>query len=152
MIVNKKLRKVQRGFTLIEILIVLGVLGVLIGILFGSLGENKTTIDEDTAKIKMQSARFQIEAAIYRFQNYFGRLPTTEEGLSVLLEPSPETQEKYPDRPFVGSKNSLLDPWNQLYQYKFDEDTGQYQVFTFGADRKEGGEGPAKDRNLAHIK
>ncbi len=152
MMINKKLRKVKSGFTLIEILIVLGVIGVLIGILFGSLGENKRTIDEDTVKIKMQSARFQIEAAIQRFQNHFGRFPTTDEGLFVLLEPSPETQDRYPDRPFVGSKNSLLDPWNQIYQYKLDEDTGQYQVFTFGSDRKEGGDGPARDRNLANIK
>ena len=148
---NKKLKK-KKGFTLIEILIVLGVLGVLIGILFGSLGESKTNVDESTAKIKMQSARFQIEAALHRFENHFGRLPTTEESLSVLLEPSPETQEKYPDRPFVVNKSTLLDPWNTIYQYKLDDETGEYQLFTFGSDRKEGGNGPARDQNLADLK
>ncbi len=151
MIVNKKLIRRKRGFTLIEILIVLGVIGVLISILFVSLGDNKQTIDQDTNNIKMQTAKLQIESALYRFKNHFGRLPTTEEGLSVLFEPSPGTEEEYPERPFIVNKKRLLDPWNMIYQYKFHEDTGQYQIFTFGADRKEGGQGAAKDSDLATI-
>ena len=146
---NKKLNK-RRGFTLIELMIVLVVLGTLMTILFVSIGD--IDIDEQTANLKMKSAKFQLEAAIFKFQNHFGRPPAEDEGLKVLIEPSPETESNYPPTPFIRKKEMLIDPWGNPYQYRIDSETGKYMILSFGSDKQEGGEGPAKDRNLADIR
>ncbi len=140
----------KRGFTLIEILIVIVILGSLIGILVGSLSSNKSKIDDGKVKLEMQAESVQIELALSQFQNYFGRYPTEEEGLEVLLDPSLVSSDNVSETPtpFI-RKGLLLDPWKNFYAYQIDEETGEYRVFSYGSDGKEGGSGAARDRSFS---
>ena len=142
--------KTRRGFTLLELMIVLVILGTLMTILIVNLDFD--TVDEKTAKLKMLKAKAQLETAIYRFRNHFGRIPSVDEALRVLVEASPETQDNYPAKPFLGRSDFLLDPWKTPYQYKIDEETGRYMIYSFGSDRQEGGDGAAADIYLADLR
>ena len=97
-------------------MIVLVILGTLMSILFVSFSDSG--IDEQKAKLELQAARIQLETAIFRFKSHFGRIPSQDEGLKVLVEPSPETEENYPAKPFLIKKNMLFDPWKNPYQYR----------------------------------
>ncbi len=141
------LRKKQ-GFSLIELMVVLMVLGTLMTLFFVSLGDSD--IDEQQAKLKIQAARGQLELALFKFKNYYGRWPDESEGLQVLVEPSPET-ENYPSRPFLSKREMLKDPWNTPYQYRVT-DEGTYEIYSLGSDGQEGGEGSAQDRKLSGTK
>ena len=147
---RKSTAKKKKGFTLFELMIVLVILGTLMSILIISFQDSD--IDSQKAKLEMMAAKVQLETAIFRFKNYFGRIPSADETLKVLIEPSPETQENYPPKPFLYREDFLLDPWKNPYQYGTDEETGEYQIYSLGSDRQEGGNGLAADINLADIK
>ncbi len=128
----------QRGFTLIEIMIVVIIIGLLAGLvgprLFGKL-----------TQAKQKSAKAQIElfgTALDAFRLDVGRYPTTEEGLKALREkPSGLDAWKGPYLP----KEIPLDPWGKPYLYKSPGEHGEYDLFSYGLDGVEGGEGENED-------
>lgn len=131
-------RRRERGFTLIEIMIVVIIIGLLAGLvgprLFGKL-----------TQAKQKSAKAQIElfgTALDAFRLDVGRYPTTEEGLKALREkPSGLDAWKGPYLP----KEIPLDPWGRPYNYKSPGEHGEYDLFSFGLDGVEGGEGENED-------
>lgn len=135
---KKKNRCQERGFTLIEIMIVVIIIGLLAGLvgprLFGKL-----------TQAKQKSAKAQIElfgTALDAFRLDVGRYPTTEEGLKALREkPSGLDAWKGPYLP----KEIPLDPWGRPYNYKSPGEHGEYDLFSFGLDGVEGGEGENED-------
>ncbi len=128
----------ERGFTLIEIMIVVIIIGLLAGLvgprLFGKL-----------TQAKQKSAKAQIElfgTALDAFRLDTGRYPTTEEGLKALREkPSGLDSWKGPYLP----KEIPLDPWGRPYVYKSPGEHGEYDLFSYGLDGVEGGEGENED-------
>lgn len=128
----------ERGFTLIEIMIVVIIIGLLAGLvgprLFGKL-----------TQAKQKSAKAQIElfgTALDAFRLDVGRYPTTEEGLKALREkPSGLDSWKGPYLP----KEIPLDPWGKPYVYKSPGEHGEYDLFSYGLDGVEGGEGENED-------
>ncbi len=128
----------ERGFTLIEIMIVVIIIGLLAGLvgprLFGKL-----------TQAKQKSAKAQIElfgTALDAFRLDVGRYPTTEEGLKALREkPSGLDAWKGPYLP----KEIPLDPWGKPYIYKSPGEHGEYDLFSYGLDGVEGGEGENQD-------
>ena len=146
----KKIKlKRHNGFTLIELMIVLVILGTLMTILFVSL--SNSGVDEQKAKVQMKSARSQLELALFRFKEYYNRLPSNDEGLKVLLEPSPNT-ENYPARPFLPKKDMIIDPFGNVYKYVLSDDASNFDIISLGSDGQEGGEGAAKDIKLSDVK
>lgn len=135
---KKQNRQDQRGFTLIEIMIVVIIIGLLAGLvgprLFGKL-----------TQAKQKSAKAQIElfgTALDAFRLDVGRYPTTEEGLKALREkPSGLDAWKGPYLP----KEIPLDPWGKPYLYKSPGEHGEYDLFSYGLDGVEGGEGENED-------
>ncbi len=133
-----KKRRDERGFTLIEIMIVVIIIGLLAGLvgprLFGKL-----------TQAKQKSAKAQIElfgTALDAFRLDIGRYPTTEEGLKALREkPSGLDAWKGPYLP----KEIPMDPWGKPYIYKSPGEHGEYDLFTYGLDGVEGGEGENED-------
>lgn len=128
----------RQGFTLIELLMVMAIIGLLAAIVapkfMGKVG-----------KAKQQATQAQIElfgAALDAFHLDVGRYPATEEGLGALRV-QPEGGANW-DGPYL-KKNIPFDPWNNPYVYICPGDHGDYDIISYGADGKEGGENENKD-------
>jgi general secretion pathway protein G len=134
----KRLKK-QAGFTLIEIMVVVVILGVLGALIvpniIGAPDEARVT----AAQSDIQAISNALE--LYRLDNSI--YPSTEQGLEALVEQPtgfPEPRNWGPE-PYL--KKTPVDPWDEPYYY-FSEDRN-FEVYSYGADRKEGGEGVDKD-------
>jgi general secretion pathway protein G len=135
---KNRLRKDSRGFTLIELMVVVVILGLLAAFVaprfFGKLS---------TAKLK--AAKVQIEmfgTALDGFRLDVGRYPTTEEGLKALRE-KPSGADKW-EGPYL-PKEIPLDPWGNAYVYRSPSEHGDYDIISYGLDKAEGGEGENQD-------
>lgn len=122
-----------RGFTLLELLVVI----VIIGLLAGYVGPKYF---KQVGKSEIEVARAQIDAFekaldIYRLD--VGRYPTTEQGLAAL-EQRPNNEAKW-QGPYL-KKAIPLDPWGKPYQYRSPGEKGEVDVFSFGKDGQAGGE------------
>ncbi|HAY23252.1 MAG TPA: type II secretion system protein GspG [Desulfobacterales bacterium] len=128
----------DRGFTLIELMIVLFILGLLAALvaprLMGRVGK---------AKQKSTAAQMQFLAtALDLFHLDVGRYPTDEEGLKALREKPgnlPSWGGPYLDKPVP------KDPWGRVYVYKSPGEHGAYDLYSLGADGAPGGEGENQD-------
>jgi general secretion pathway protein G len=138
---QKKQMSRQRGFSLIEVLVVLVILGLLVSIIAPNvLGR------ADEARVQKVFADFSaIETALrmYRLDNY--DYPSTEQGLRALverptLEPLPRNWKS------GGYLESLpVDPWGNPYLYLSPGQNSVYDIFSYGADGVRGGEGQNQD-------
>lgn len=124
---NLKFFRNTKGFTLIEIMVVMVIIGLLAAFVMPKLFGN---VD----KASQQSAQAQIEMLgqaldLYRLENH--KYPTTDEGLAAL-----KTYLK---------KDVPKDPWGSEYVYTFPGQHGDYDLVSYGADKAEGGEDNNKD-------
>lgn len=132
------IRKRSGGFSLIELLIVMMIIGLLASLvgprLFQHVGQSR-----------QKTARAQIEllgTALDAFRLDVGRYPTTEQGLDALRR-KPSGGERW-NGPYL-PRDVPEDPWGNRYQYKSPGDHGEYDLFSLGADGRSGGEGEDAD-------
>ena len=131
----------QRGFSLIEILVVLVIMGLLISVVAPTVLNSA-----DDARVQKVQADFKaIETAlkIYRLDNFV--YPSTEQGLVALIEPStlePEPR-NFKDGGYL--QETPLDPWGREYLYLSPGENSEVDLFSYGADGLPGGEGQNKD-------
>jgi general secretion pathway protein G len=133
----KERKKREMGFSLIELLIVMVIMGLLAALvgprMFGKVGKSK----QNAARSQM--ALFETALDTYRLD--VGKYPTTEQGLQALrTEPS---NEKKWDGPYL-PKSVPKDPWGHPYKYN-RMDNGEVEMISLGANGTEGGEGEDKD-------
>jgi len=129
---------VSRGFTLLELLVVM----VIIGLLASYVGPKYFA---QIGKSEIKTTRAQIDAlgkAIDQYRLDVGRYPTTEEGLAALVT-KPANLPKW-DGPYL-AKNVPLDPWGNAYVYKSPGDHGDYDLTSYGKDGRPGGDGENAD-------
>jgi len=133
---RKKLNR--KGFTLIEILIVMIIIGLL-----ASLVAPKLFNKLEFSKRKAAEAQIQmIETALDAFRLDVGRYPTTQEGLKVLWK-NPGNIKNW-NGPYL-PKPIKDDPWGHPYIYKCPGEHGPYDLYSLGADGKPGGTGDNAD-------
>ncbi len=122
----------EKGFSLIELLIVMVIIGLLAG-LVGPKMFGKVDISKQKAA-KAQISLFETALDMYRLD--IGKYPTTDLGLQALRSNS-EDNEKW-DGPYL-PKEIPLDPWQIPYHYASPSEHGDYEIVSYGADGSEGG-------------
>jgi general secretion pathway protein G len=128
----------DRGFTLIEILVVMIIIGMLAALVGPKAISYLSGAKQKTAKAQITN----FETALDAFRLDVGRYPTTEEGLKALRE-KPSGTEKWQGPYFT--KEIPLDPWGKDYIYKSPGDNGEFDILSYGLDGTEGGEGENQD-------
>ena len=130
----------QAGFTLLELLVVIVIIGLLAGYVapryFAQVGKSE---------IKVAQAQIEgLGKALDQYRLDTGHYPSTEQGLAALME-RPTTEPKW-DGPYL-KKALPTDPWGKPYMYRFPGEHGEYDIFSYGKDGQAGGTGEGVDIN-----
>ena len=129
----------QAGFTLVELLVVMVILVLLASLVaprvIGYLGSSRTK----TAKVQIESLSTSLE--LYKLDT--GRYPEERQGLTALVERPSDT--KNWNGPYLKKDKVPPDPWGQPYRYRFPGQRGTFDIFSLGADNREGGDGEDQD-------
>ena len=135
----------QQGFTLVEMLVVITIIGLIMGLIgprvLNYLSESKVK----AAKIQLQS----FGGALDLFYLDAGRFPSTAEGLTALVRPTPGVAAW--NGPYLKGGNIPNDPWSHGYVYRSPGEHGPYEILSYGADGQEGGSGVAADISLENM-
>lgn len=134
-------RTLQKGFTLIEVMVVVVILSILAAVVVPRIMDNPD-------KARVTKARQDIRAIesalnLYRLDNF--QYPSTDQGLEALVEQPSGSPE--PRNWKAGGYLDRLpkDPWNNDYQYLSPGENGEIDIYSLGSDSAPGGEGPAED-------
>ena len=125
---SAKAHVIRKGFTLVEIMVVIVIIGLLAGMVTLNVRGYLNRAKQGTARSEIAV----IVQALESFYAAYGRYPTNEEGLAVLTRPS----EKLPE-PLL--KSMPTDPWGKAYQYNCPGANSAFEVICYGADGHEGG-------------
>jgi len=134
---QRRLRR-SGGFTLLELLVVMLIIGLLAGYVapryFAQIGKSE---------VKATKAQIDaLEKALDQYRLDVGHYPTTEQGLEALMtRPAEETRWQGP----YLKKAVPLDPWGHPYQYKSPGEHGEFDLLSFGKDGQPGGTDEAAD-------
>ncbi|MBK7615868.1 MAG: type II secretion system major pseudopilin GspG [Burkholderiales bacterium] len=131
-------KSASAGFTLLELLVVMVIIGLLAGIVapqyFAQLGKSNAKV----AKAQIES----FSQALDQYRLDVGRYPTTEQGLAALRA-APAGVPKW-QGPYL-KRDIPADPWSNAYQYQAPGQHGEFDLQSYGSDGQPGGEGEAAD-------
>jgi len=123
------------GFTLLEILVVLAIIGLLAGLAINNVGNIHKRTEIATARLAVEQA-LKTPLNVYKFstRNY----PTTAEGLRALLV-RPDNSSRW-DGPYIENALNLVDPWGEPYQYEYpgSHNKDSYDLWSKGPDKQSG--------------
>ncbi len=131
----------EKGFTLLELLVVLGIIAMLAGIVGPQVMKHMGASKTKAAKVQVED----LSAALDMYKLDVGKYPTTEQGLTALVE-KPSDSKRW-NGPYLRKINVPQDPWIQPYHYTSPGQHGKFDLYSYGADEKEGGEGEDQDIN-----
>ena len=136
---HRERRRRQAGFTLVELLVVLIILGLIAA--FAAPRVIKFVGGAKTDSAKIQIERLSGVLDLYRLQ--VGRYPNQDEGLNALMEQPADAPDW--EGPYLKKADALIDPWRRPYIYRFPVEHGDYDLYSLGADGEDGGEGEDRD-------
>jgi len=147
---NKRTGYSEQGFTLIELMVVLVIIGILAGLVVPRFMDKPEEARRTKAAIQIQS----IEQALKLYKLDNGKYPTTEQGLRALVEP-PATgnlAKKWRTGGYLEKGTVPKDPWDNDFVYISPGLHGDYDLSSHGADGQAGGEGFDADINSWELK
>ncbi|WP_275286137.1 type II secretion system major pseudopilin GspG [Halomonas elongata] len=131
----------QAGFTLLEVMVVIFILGLLVAIVAPNVLSNQDKAMQQKARADIATLEQALD--MYRLDNH--RYPTTDQGLQALVE-APRQEPLAANYRQEGYVRRLPDdPWGNPYDYRSPGEHGRFDVFSLGADRQPGGEGNDAD-------
>jgi general secretion pathway protein G len=142
-------KKDCRGFTLIELMVVIVILGILAGLIIPRIMGRPEEAKQLKAKMQIES----IETALKLYKLDNGAYPDTEQGLQALVE-KPESgtlPKKWRKGGYLEKGKVPKDPWGNDFIYLSPGAHGEYDLFSYGADGVQGGEDKNKDINSWEI-
>ena len=126
----------QLGFTLLELLVVLAIISLLAAFVGPRVFKYLSGAKSDAARIQMRN----IEAGLDLYRLEVGRYP----GNLADLVRRPSGADRWTG-PYLKKVEGIVDPWGQQYGYRFPGEHGEYDLFSLGADKVEGGDGEDRD-------
>jgi general secretion pathway protein G len=131
----------RAGFTLVEMLVVLVIIGLIMGLVGPRVLNYLTDAREKTARLQIES----FSNALDLFYIDAGRYPTSAEGLGALAQRPPGIDVW--NGPYVKGGAVPKDPWGNPYVYRSPGQHGNYDIVSLGSDGRDGGEGSNADVN-----
>jgi len=132
-------RRGESGFTLLELLVVLAIMGMLAAIIAPQVIRYLGTSRTQTAKVQIQYVMQGLEL----FRIDVGRYPSQQEGLVALVNPTPTAPNW--NGPYLKKESAIRDPWGNPYLYQIPGQHGEVDVYSLGQDKAPGGTGEAQD-------
>ncbi len=132
-------RNTKRGFSLLEVLVVLTIIALVASVVGPSAISYLSRAKGKTAELQVR----EVENALELYFLDTGQYPTESPGLAVLVE-APATKTRW-NGPYLKNKSALDDPWGRQYRYRYPGKHGEFDVFSLGRDGAEGGSGEDAD-------
>ena len=133
--------KSQQGFTLMEIMIVVAIIGILLGVVAVKMAGNKEKAEHLQAQMNIKALSSALQ--MFKMDNFF--YPTTEQGLRALVEkPSiGRVPNNWREGGYIEGNKVPKDPWENEYHYQCPgtHNPQSFDLWTLGADMQEGGQG-----------
>jgi general secretion pathway protein G len=136
-------KALQRGFTLVEILVVITIIGLIMSLVGPRVLNYLSDSKVKAAKIQIQS----FTSALELFYLDAGRYPTSSEGLTALVKSTGGLSAW--NGPYLKGGQLPNDPWGKPYLYRSPGEHSPFEIMSYGADGVEGGTGPAADITTA---
>lgn len=132
-------RESEAGYTLLEVLVVLGITVLLAAVVGPRLMQYFGKAKHDTGGMQLKN----IETALELYYMDVGQYPAAEAGLGALIV-APNGVARW-NGPYLQKNEGLIDPWQQAFVYVFPGQHGNYDLYSLGRDKLEGGEGEDAD-------
>lgn len=129
----------EAGFTLLELLVVLAILGLLAAIVGPQVIKYLDSSKSQTARVQAKN----VVAALNLFKLDASRFPTQEEGVGSLITKPPNVANW--NGPYLPDQSAIVDPWGRTYLLRIPGEHGDVDVYSLGSDGQPGGTGEAKD-------
>lgn len=144
---NKKKTNMKKGFSIVELMVVVIILGLLASVVVPNLIGKSDDAKKQLVKVQMG----QLKESLKLFRLDMGRYPTTEEGMKILIKKPQDSDEyeNYSSGGYLGGDTIPKDPWNYPYIYISTGNT--IDLISLGSDGKEGGEDMNKDIKLSEF-
>jgi general secretion pathway protein G len=133
----------ERGFTLMEMLVVLVLIGVIAAVAIPQVTKLMGSAKGKAARVQLETLSQSL--TFYQLDN--GGFPTSEQGLQALWQ-APAGAAAW-NGPYVRREQQLVDPWGNAFHYRAPAEEAAYQLISLGADGKEGGTGDNADLSAA---
>ena len=140
---GNRMRRGSRGFTLIELMVVIVILGILAGLIIPRIMGRPDEARQAKARIMIEGIETALK--LYRLDNGF--YPTTEQGLRALVEASTiqPIPRNWREGGYLEKGKVPKDPWSNDFAYLCPGSHGEFDLMSYGADGQPGGDGKNKD-------